>query len=369
MTLSDPDASPEPNRGHYLQTIVGRKQAPGVDIAARYLPGARDVEIGGDWYDAFLLPRGQIGLAIGDVVGQGIHAASVMGQVAHALRAYALEGHPPGEVARRLNDLLQDQMVTLLYLVLNPETGNIRYVNCGYLQPLERRLDGSVRYLDGGGSLPLGVVAAGRYSEASDTLELGSTLLLYTDGLVEQQETRIDSRLDRLRQLVAEGPANPEALCDHILEGLLAGEAPKDDVAVLALKTVPALIESLHRRLPAVPNSLPSLRRILAQWLQQHEAGPEEQFEITVAVGEAATNAVEHAYGPGDAVFEVDASLINGDVAISVRDFGAWRSPRGAHHGRGQGIMRSLMDVVEIEPTRHGTEVRMRRRLRRAVRI
>ena len=153
-------------------------------------------------------------------------------------------------------------------------------------------------------------------------------------------------------------------VCDQLLEGSLAGKRPADDVAVLAIRLEPSEPGRLALRLPADPAAL--WRSCAAGWgafSRRPARGTSERFEITLTVCEAAANAIEHAYGPGDAEFELDARLDEDRVQISVRDFGVWRERRGEDRGRGLKIMEGMMDDVEVSRTSKGTTVRMRRRL------
>ena len=160
--------------------------------------------MGGDWYDVLELDGGRIGVVIGDVAGRGIHAASLMSQLRNALRAYAFEQHPPGAALEHLNSLAWRRegvvMATLIYLVLDPGSGHVRLSSAGHPPPLQARPDGTTVYLEEGRSLPLGVARQTRYGEAEYLLEPGSTLLLYTDGLIEKRSTPIDDGLRATRR-------------------------------------------------------------------------------------------------------------------------------------------------------------------------
>jgi PAS domain S-box-containing protein len=345
-------------------------EIPGVRLAARFVPGGAGVDVGGDWYDVLELGGERIGLAIGDVAGRGVQAASLMGQLRNALRAYAFEAHPPGVVLERLNNLAwsleRTVMVTLIYLVFDASTGLVRLANAGHLPPLEKRPDGTTVYLEQARSLPLGVGAATEYGEIEYVLEPGSTLLLYTDGLVEERRIAIDEGLARLaRSVNAGGAEDLDALCDRLLASVKPGA--EDDVAMLALEPLPLLPQGVKFTMPAEPRVLNSFRGALRRWLRECEAGDDESYEIILACNEAFANSVEHAYGPGDASVEVEAALAEGIVSVTVRDFGRWRAPRGDHRGRGLSLMESVMDSVTVRThPDEGTEVQMTRRLARS---
>jgi anti-sigma regulatory factor (Ser/Thr protein kinase) len=325
------------------------------------------VDVGGDWYDVLEIEGGRIGLAIGDVAGRGIQAASLMGQLRNALRAYAFEAHPPGAALEHLNRLAWSRegivMATLIYLVLDPHSGHVRFASAGHLPPLHAKPDGTASYLEEARSLPLGVAQATSYGEAEFVLDPGSTLLLYTDGLVEQRSVPIDDGLDRLARAVRAGGGDLEELCDRLLAGVPGGQ---DDVALLALQSVP-LAAGLNLTMPADPRALSTLRGALRRWLADSEASEDETFEIILACNEAFANSVEHAYGPGDSSVQIDAALAEGAVSIIVRDFGSWREPSGEDPGRGLSLIEAVMDSVTVQTNPdEGTEVHMTRKLGRA---
>jgi anti-sigma regulatory factor (Ser/Thr protein kinase) len=131
----------------------------------------------------------------------------------------------------------------------------------------------------------------------------------------------------------------------------------------VALQAAPIPSE-LVLELSAEPRVLAAVRRTLRRWLYEHGASPEDLSEITIAVNEACTNAIEHAYSPAPAAFELEARAEDGEVTLIVRDTGTWRSPRGEHRGRGLKIIEAAMDDVELNRSATGTELVMRRRLR-----
>ena len=342
-------------------------EVPALRMAARYLPAADDTHVGGDWYDVVTLPRGRVGIAIGDVVSRGVRAAAVMGQMRTALRAYALDGDGPGPVLDRLDRLVRGfddrEMATVAYAVLDPADGSLDVALAGHLPPLVVSPTGGARYLNGVRSRPIGVAAARRYEESSARLEPGETLVLFTDGLVERRGVAIDEGLEALRAAAdAVADLGPEELCDQLL-AMVQAESVADDVALLAIRRPAEHDERLALTLPAEPSSLSIMRRSFETWLSGSSVGEALGYDILVAVGEAAANAVEHAYGPGDAEFRVEAGIGEGELTITVRDEGRWRPARGAHRGRGLGMMRQLMDDVQVDSDESGTVVTMTRKL------
>jgi serine phosphatase RsbU (regulator of sigma subunit)/anti-sigma regulatory factor (Ser/Thr protein kinase) len=337
--------------------------ATGMQLASRYLPASHE-SLGGDWYDAFVGGNGKVVVAIGDVVGHGIPAAAVMAQLRTALRAYAVEGHGPGEVLELVNRLMTGigprAMTTLAFALIDTERGSLELVVAGHPPPLMISPAGEPTFLEVAGGMPLGVSELARYEAQTFAFEPGAMLLLYTDGLVEDRSEPIDVGLERLRAL-ATGNGGVEALCSKLVAQLVPSER-HDDVAMLAARIEP-VPERLSGSWPAERSVLAGVRQLLRRWLEARGANADEIYDIVVACQEACANAVEHAYRPGRHSFELDATDDGGRVRVTIRDNGRWRPPRGAHRGRGVMMMRGLMDSVDIEHTDEGTTVVLERAL------
>jgi PAS domain S-box-containing protein len=360
-------------REHHVAETLQRSLLPerlpridGVDLAARYIPAGTGAGVGGDWYDAIELRDGRVAVVVGDVVGHGLRAAAMMGQLRNACRAYALVESSPAEVVSRLNRLVasgeEEVMATVLYLVLDRETSEVIYTSAGHPPPLVVAPDGAA-FLDGGRSVPVGATESAVYREGSAILPQQATLFLYTDGLVERRDVGLDDRLAQLRAATSAVGGELIDVCDQVLAGVLGTKSPADDVALLAVRPAPVARDRLELSLPAEPESLVGLRRRLGRFLHAAGANEGEAFEITLTISEAAGNAIEHAYGPGDAVFYVEAAAVGGEIVASVRDTGSWRDQRDDQRGRGLRIMNGLMDDVEVTRTPTGTVVTLRRRL------
>jgi anti-sigma regulatory factor (Ser/Thr protein kinase) len=179
---------------------------------------------------------------------------------------------------------------------------------------------------------------------------------------VERPGEHIDAGLAKLAQEVRAAPPAPEELCDHLLRAMVPDRGADDDVALLALQNTPVGDEFMVE-LPTEPEALAAMRGLLRRWLRHADGSDQEIAEITTACGEAATNAIEHAGAGGGTPFEVVGTISDGEVDITVRDYGAWRAPRDGDQGRGLSLMRALMDSVELAPGQQGTSVRLRRRL------
>ncbi|MGB9378057.1 MAG: SpoIIE family protein phosphatase [Mycobacteriales bacterium] len=219
---------------------------PGIEAAARYLPAAAHAGVGGDLFDLFALPDGAIGVAIGDVMGHDMRAAAAMGQLRSVLRSYAWEGVAPGIVLDRMDLLVQSfemaQLATALYARLEARPGDepgrlLRYANAGHLPPVVQYPDGTVRLLEEGQSVLIGAPSEHARAEAVENLPVGSTLLLYTDGLIELRHRSIDDGIADLLAVVKahEPAAGAEALCSAV-EASIDGKELTDDVALLAVR-------------------------------------------------------------------------------------------------------------------------------------
>jgi serine phosphatase RsbU (regulator of sigma subunit)/anti-sigma regulatory factor (Ser/Thr protein kinase) len=338
---------------------------PGIALTATYRPAAVDARVGGDWYDVFELGRGRIALVIGDVVGRGVEAGALMAQVRTALRAYALEGHPPAVVVDQLNAMFAavrpTKLTTLAYLVLDPEVCEISLVSAGHLPPILVDPHGHARLLEVEGDPPVGAFRAAAFHEHRVSIEPGTRVVLVTDGAAEVRGEPLDLGLERVRVL-SEREADPRTLCAALAGGAASGGPSDDDVAVLVAHLQP-LPEKLTTRWPAEADALGGLRHLLRRWLAGHGAASDEIYDITVAVQEAAANAVEHAYAPGMAAFAVDAEHAEGEIIVTVTDRGRWREARGQNRGRGLPLMRGLMESVDVVPAEGGTSVVLRRTL------
>jgi PAS domain S-box-containing protein len=206
----------------------------GVELSASYEVAGIGVQVGGDWYDAFEMPGGRLGIVVGDVTGRGIRAASAMGQLRTLTRAFALgaDGHrSPGQVLTLLNRhqlaVGDEHLFTIVYAVIDPEAGTIAWANGGHPPLLLRRAGGECAYLDGGNGL-MGVEER-PYETFERSLDPGSTVVLYTDGLIERRGESLDAGLDRLLSAAQAGPYEPRALRDHILAWLLDPTTQRDD--------------------------------------------------------------------------------------------------------------------------------------------
>jgi PAS domain S-box-containing protein len=350
-----------------------------LDVAARYLPSAVGVAAGGDWYDLLPVDESRVALVVGDVVGHGAAAAAVMGQLRSALAAYLLDGHSPAEALERLDRFARRVPgaigSTCVCMVLDCATGELCWARAGHPPALLLEPSGP-RYLEEGGGAVLGVTGRPPYPQARVVVEPGSCVLLYTDGLVERRGEVIDAGQARLaRTAAAVRDLPPEelvsALDAALAEGVLGDTAQPDDVALVAVRLVPA---PLHGRLPAQPAQLRMMRRAVEAWAATAGLSDDVLDDLQYTLGEAAANAVEHAYEPGRAgefAYAVEyLPGVEGGVAVEVHDEGRWRPVPGdpGHRGRGLQVLEALGHDVRIERGHGGTTVTFRiprRRCRR----
>ncbi|MGW0467592.1 ATP-binding SpoIIE family protein phosphatase [Streptomyces sp. NPDC003027] len=215
------------------------EQPDDLRIAATYQPGGTDAAVGGDWYDVITLGAGRTALVIGDVMGRGVRAAAVMGQLRTAVRAYARLDLPPHEVLQLLDGLAAEidasQIATCVYAVHDPNEGRLVYASAGHLPILVRDEDGSVRRAEDPTGPPLGT---GGWLHTSGTIALppGSTAVLYTDGLVERRREDIDEGVAALERALSGATGTPQVVCDRLLRSLGVTADHDDDVAVLVVQ-------------------------------------------------------------------------------------------------------------------------------------
>jgi len=371
-TVQDVTEARKAEREHRIAETLQRgllpdrlPEVPGIGLAARYVPAGAEMAVGGDWYDVVELPSGRIGLAIGDVAGHGPRAASTMGQLRMALRAYALEEPSPAEVVRRLDRLvsrlLMSEIVTLVYLVLDLDSGMVQFANAGHPPPLVVRAGDQISFLEDGLGPPLGCDDPGLPAEARFRLVPGSTLLLFTDGLVERRGASIDEGLQRLATVAMDCGQDIEAFCDQLLCSMVEDDTA-DDVALLVIRPLPLTGRPLLR-VPAEPRVLAPLRQTLRRWLRESDADPHVANDILLACGEVCTNVIEHAYGAKEGPLEISLDVRDGTAEVTIRDQGSWRPSSGVHGGHGLPLIQELMESVELAGGPDGTVVRMRRRV------
>jgi PAS domain S-box-containing protein len=335
----------------------------GAAFAVRYRPGAAGAEVGGDWYDVLVLPDGGVAVAVGDVQGRGLVAASVMGQLRAAVRAYALEDHAPKEVLLRADAVLRSldggPLATCSYVRLDPAAGELVIANAGHPPPLLADLTGT-RFVDVDPGLPLGVGGA-VFAQSTVAVAEGSVLVLYTDGLVEDPSTALDAGMARLAAVVGDAVADHldvEAVADRILERLVPAQHHDDDIALLVLAVGSASTDRTIE-LADDPVAVRTARHLAGEMAASLGADEAGAVTLTLLVSEVVTNAVRHTGSVG----RLRLRRAGPRVRVEVFDGGAEllrpRRPSSAGHGlddrrRGLHLLDSLADVWGVEPTSGG---------------
>ncbi|MCV7366682.1 SpoIIE family protein phosphatase [Mycolicibacterium duvalii] len=338
-------------------------------FAVRYQPATRPLEVGGDWYDVVPLDDGRIAVVVGDCVGHGLDAATVMGQLRSACRALLLEHPSPARALAGLDRfaarLPGARCTTAFAGVLDPSTGDLVYSCAGHPPPILVGADRSTSLLDQARATPLGLTYAPERPEARTTMPARSTLLLYTDGLVERRRESIDAGIARATDVVqAHRSTALNELADIIMARLASQDGYRDDVALLLYRQP----GPLELDIPAHVAELASSRAALREWLDRAGVGTEQSLDVLIAVGEAVANAIEHGHrdSPGGAV-RLRAVALADQLHLTVADTGRWKVPAAvpsAHRGRGISLMRALMQEVTIDAQSAGTTVQMHTRIR-----
>jgi anti-sigma regulatory factor (Ser/Thr protein kinase) len=291
-----------------------------------------------------------------------------MGRLRSTLSAYAITSDDPANVLSLVDRKLQyfepGEMATALMAVFDTTHDRLAVSTAGHPAPVLAHPDGTTSVLELPVDPPLGV----RQSQPRRVTELdlprGSLLCLYTDGLIERRTVSFDERLEKLREVVTAD--SPEVVCSTVMRRLVGADAPVDDIAVLVVRfDERAPGDPLDLHMPAVPASLMHVRTALRRWLRDNGAAESAVVDLLVAVGEATSNAVEHAYGLEGGVFSVNVQLQEADAVVRISDAGQWRDPRGADRGRGTLIMQMTTDEFHVDRGPAGTEVVLRRRIDR----
>ncbi len=342
------------------------------ELSGLYQPALEELAVGGDWYDVVRLPNDTIGLVAGDAVGRGISAATAMGQLRSALSALALSGLGAADVLEAVDSFAATipdaRSATCVYVILDAANEEITYSVAGHMPPLLLAPDGTTTYLDDIQDPPLAATRTkwnrrfGRHA-----FPVGSTLVLFTDGLIERRTESIDVGLARFAAAASEAGQLPvREMCEQLVEQLLAAQRQRDDLAVLAARLVNRHADQFDRHISADATRARWLRHQFGDWIADYHLGSEVEADLGLALGEALANAVEHAYtlqGPG--TIEVHAANTEGTLRVRVRDYGRWRPPHDdPTRGRGFALMRHLVDDVIVNTAQDGTTVELRYQIR-----
>jgi PAS domain S-box-containing protein len=337
-------------------------------FAVRYEPAVPPLEIGGDWYDVLRVGDHRIGIIVGDCVGRGLSAAAVMGQLRSSARALLLTGAEPAMLLEDLDsvaELIPDAFCTTVFLaVLDTESGEFFYSCAGHLPAVLAAPQAKPTLLSDARSVPLVVQRKSSRPQSSVVLPPGSTLMLYTDGLVERRDVSLDDGIARVSETVAGGMHLPvDAVADAVLSEMTPPGGYDDDIAIVVYRQpyAPLAIEKV-----ITADQLTDIRHQLAAWMRAATIPDGRVADIVLAVNEACANSIEHGYrGRKPGRVRVEGENDGARVHLRVIDRGSWK-PAPADPGvRGRGLLliRAVSDWLEMECTPSGTTVDMSFRL------
>ncbi|MHA7652191.1 SpoIIE family protein phosphatase [Mycobacterium sp. ML4] len=347
--------------------ILGPAQLPN-GFVVRYQAASPPLQVGGDWYDIVDLDDGRIALIVGDCVGHGLAAATVMGQVRSACRALLFDNSSPSAVLAGMDRfaarLPGAPCSTAVCVVLNPDTGELVYSSAGHPPPILVGSDGTICKLDEGRTIALGMRPGWPRSEARATMPARATLALYTDGLVERRRVPMEKGISRAATFIHDGRAAAlDDLANQIMSGLAPNDGYQDDV-VLMLYRHPA---PLQLTFAADPENLSASRSALRGWLTRARLDQEQAAKVLLAAGEAVANAIEHGHRHSrGGMVTLGARALDDQVQLTITDTGSWKTPHPDSYprrGRGIMLMRALMHDVTINSGTAGTTVHLSARI------
>jgi serine phosphatase RsbU (regulator of sigma subunit)/anti-sigma regulatory factor (Ser/Thr protein kinase)/anti-anti-sigma regulatory factor len=366
---------------------TGLPVLPGAQVAASYLLADADTAAGGDWFDAVAQHDGRVALTVGDVVGHGVTASGVMGQLRAVMQDRLDDGAGILEAIAAADRLAARvpaaHATTVCQVLLDPATGSVTYCTAGHPPPLVVSADGTTRYLRSTGGAPLGT--SGSFPLGVAQLDVGDVLLLYTDGILERPGRTHEASQAELAKVAADSALGralhdtevtaAERVCGQAVEMLVRATGHSDDITLLAVQRMP-VAPPLELTLPPRPVVLRDARHALGAWLDAVGATEQDVFVLQHALGELVTNAIEHAFDgpdPSGAVPEVTvrATLTPaGVIEATVTDRGRWREPeRQPTRGRGLALTAQLVDSLRVEPGTNGTVAQVRHALVRPARL
>jgi len=320
------------------------------------------MEIGGDFYDVLPIGDHRIGIVVGDCVGCGLPAAAVMGQLRASTRALLLTGAEPAKVLEQLDsvaELIPDAFCTTVFVaIIDTDAGTLRYSSAGHLPPVLAAGSSPPELLTDAGSVPLAVQRDEARPQAVRPLSPGSTLMLYTDGLVERRDEAIDDQIDRVAAVLTDTVDLPvESVADAVLSRLAPEGGYDDDVALVLYRcaSAPLVIDT-----EAIPHRLKDIRHRLGEWLRANDVPETLAGDIVLVVNEACSNCAEHAYrGREPGRMRIAADVLPGRVQIRVTDSGSWKTPPvdPGTRGRGLPLIRAVSEQVALDGTAEGTAV------------
>ncbi|MCX4903781.1 PAS domain S-box protein [Streptomyces sp. NBC_00878] len=345
------------------RSLMGTPPAiPGLATASRYRPATQGAGVGGDWFDLVPLGAGRVGVLIGDVMGRGLEAAAVMGQLRSAAHALAKTGMQPRQLMQALETVVADldvpdQLVTCCYLVIAADAGEVTICSAGHLPTLVAAPGEGARALSAPVNAPLGVGGV-LYEQSSAVIPAGATLVLYTDGLIETPGSDIEDQLAQLTDVLSDlftTAPDLEVAADRVLAALLPdAEGHNDDVTLLLTQLPDAPLAAVTTDLPAVPDSVPEGRAFLTKALTSWDCTTIAD-DARLLLSEILTNAVQHAQGP----LGLHLCRTATELTVEVSDHSPHLpQPRLAaedeESGRGLILVRALADTWGVRPTDEG---------------
>ncbi|WUR85097.1 PAS domain S-box protein [Streptomyces phaeochromogenes] len=345
------------------RSLMGTPPAiPGLATASRYRPATQGAGVGGDWFDLVPLGAGRVGVLIGDVMGRGLEAAAVMGQLRSAAHALAKTGMQPRQLMQALETVVADldvpdQLVTCCYLVIAADAGEVTICSAGHLPTLIAAPGEGARALSAPVNAPLGVGGV-LYEQTSAEIPAGATLVLYTDGLIETPGSDIEDQLAQLTDVLSDlftTAPDLEVAADRVLAALLPdAEGHNDDVTLLLTQLPDAPLAAVTTDLPAVPESVPEGRAFLTKALTSWDCTTTAD-DARLLLSEILTNAVQHAQGP----LGLHLCRTATELTVEVSDHSPHLpQPRLAaeddESGRGLILVRALADTWGVRPTDEG---------------
>jgi PAS domain S-box-containing protein len=335
---------------------------PPPGFAVRYEPAVPPLEIGGDWYDVLPIGDQRIGIVVGDCVGRGLPAAAIMGQLRSSARALLINGAEPALLLEQLDSaasLIPNAYCTTVFLaVLDTDSGLLHYSNAGHMPAMLARPESGTSLLNDARSVPLAVRRDHPRPQASLLLPFGSTLLLFTDGLVERKRESIDDGIDRAAVALVDAMKGPlDAVAEVVLRELAPAAGYDDDVAMVIYRRehTPLRIES-----EAAAEELVHIRHRLGDWLRDIEVRALLIEDIVLVINEACTNCIEHAYrGHEVGTILLEVRAVDAEIRARITDSGSWKQPKvnPGNSGRGLVLMRILSDTMEIDSGPTGTTI------------
>ena len=351
------------------RAILGPVLVP-AGFSAGYEPATRPLEVGGDWHDIIGLPDGRIAIVVGDCVGHDLGAATVMGQLRSACRALLLQNPSAAQVLAAMDRFAGSvpgaEFTTVFCAILDPATGELTYSTAGHPPGIVAHPDGSVVLLEGARSFPLAAGLHADRREAGYLLPPRSTLLLYTDGLVERRGHSLTDGIAEAGSAVVSGSEDSlEDLATRLMARLAPPGGYGDDVAVVLYRH-PAPLELVF---PAETEQLRPVRARLRRWLDGCGLSAPLTQDALVAAGEAVANAIEHGHRdqPGQEI-RLRAAVTANRLRMTIADSGRWLPPSPdptPYRGKGIPLMRAMMDDVSVDAGPAGTTVAMEVRIAR----